>query len=597
MQRREIPKRSGGVRVIYAPSPDERAALRALVPELTARAQAACPHAHAFLPGRSPRTAAEIHARQPWVLSCDLRDFFDSVRREQIAAAGVPDAILDQILVEGAPRQGLPTSPAAANLAAAALDARIVAALPPGCTFTRYADDLTVGAPSREAVSQARAILEREVAVEGWTIHPRKWSLQDARAGRVVICGVVVGGDRAPSATRTARRRLRAARHQAARGDQRAVRQARGLAEWCAMREPVLALLRRRLGGREPSAELLAALGTASRQRRTSLRRTAEELDLRAYLRAHRQLTAEPVHGVDPARAALGLARTFGAAWQDWLRGAAQRGCSAHDAIYWLPVRGRPSDGLGATLLRWRREIPDLYARTADLAVIAEAWDRMDPALRQLPLTKLLVELRARVYVGAQDLAFARECARWGISSERYPALERRWLGHRTVPYDAIPRGEIAALGGLRAEILRRDDPRALWAGQHTACCQYPGGVGESCAWHAALDPQGALLAIWRGEAMIAQSWLWRRDDALVADNCETLGAAPAELPALYERVARALIGRLGITEVRIGVAGDLPIPEEWARARAVPAPARCYSDASTQRVIACQNPADRASG
>jgi RNA-directed DNA polymerase len=71
----EIPKKSGGVRQLYAPHPDlkawQRTALKAL-----AEFYEPHPDAHGFLKGRSIVSNAAIHVGQPLVLNIDLKDFF-----------------------------------------------------------------------------------------------------------------------------------------------------------------------------------------------------------------------------------------------------------------------------------------------------------------------------------------------------------------------------------------------------------------------------------------------------------------------------------------------------------------------------------------
>lgn len=256
-RRIEIAKGAGrGVRVIYACSPAESREYRAHLPALQAAALLAAPRAYGCVPGRSPTSAAREHAAREWSLCADLREMFDRCSRSQIEAglalAGedpqTPQwrAILDAILIQGAPRQGLPTSPAAANLALAPLDTAIVAWLAerdPRAVYTRYVDDLTVSSDSREVLDALRAALPALVTehAPGHEVHARKWSLQSARAGRRVICGVALDGAGAPHATRSARRRLRAAEHArahaATRAERRAAaRQARGLAEWARQR-------------------------------------------------------------------------------------------------------------------------------------------------------------------------------------------------------------------------------------------------------------------------------------------------------------------------------------------------------------------------
>lgn len=291
-RRRVIRSRSGKERVVYAPSDPERRKLRAMLPQLNGGQLAACPDAHGFVPGRSVVTATKMHAGFNYTLTCDLTDFFASVTLEQAAEAlsagglahlALPldldwhDGRLLGVLVEGHPVQGLPTSPAVANLAARHLDAAIrerVEALglaPEDYAYTRYADDLTVSygrggerlPPERHAA--VLAAVTGAVESMGWSLSTRKTKLQWAGAGRRVVCGVAIDPNGTLHPTRRARRNLRAAEHHDPNSNG-----ARGLAEWCRLRLPraargcpLLATVRVRCGGTihrvslDPTGELI----------------------------------------------------------------------------------------------------------------------------------------------------------------------------------------------------------------------------------------------------------------------------------------------------------------------------------------------------
>ncbi len=253
MREIRISKGGGRFRTVYAPEPEELEKYERLLPVLMSAERRAAEAldteavAHGFVADRSPVTCARSHIGFAVSLCCDLDSWFDSIRPEQIEAgliAGgtaplVAHELATQVCHLGAPRQGLPTSPAAANLAAVAMDRRILdelAGLPCRWVYTRYADDLTVSLEwdARDAphlCQRVLAVLSAAARRMGWAIAGRKTRTQHAHAGRRVIVGVSVGAEdvRAPKRTR---KRLRAARHQGKE------REARGLAEWCRMRLP-----------------------------------------------------------------------------------------------------------------------------------------------------------------------------------------------------------------------------------------------------------------------------------------------------------------------------------------------------------------------
>lgn len=268
MQVFTLTKKNGKTRTIYAPNAEETEALRALLPDIAAAAQAADTRRvqHGFTAGRSPVTNARQHVGRVYSLCMDLADFFDTVTPEMFGAE-VSEEAKSLCFVRGAARQGLPTSPALANLAASHMDNEIMALNRNGrfgvlFVYTRYADDLTfsfdmphVGEMLRREVP---AIIERH----GFKINPAKTKLQYAHAGRRHITGIAVG-EHGIHPTREAKRRLRAAQHQLRHGlrpRNRAhliarqvelkrkahpvtlggllVAQGRGLAEWVQLRPP-----------------------------------------------------------------------------------------------------------------------------------------------------------------------------------------------------------------------------------------------------------------------------------------------------------------------------------------------------------------------
>lgn len=249
----KIAKGNGKVRVVYSPSRGQRKRLRKLLPLLERAEREVAIRAgvdgvaHGFIRGRSPVTCALQHRGFAATVSCDLSGWFDSVRPEQIAAglrlSGADPALAERVCFTGvepsprfsekAPRQGLPTSPAAANLAAVEMDrllANDLKHLPCRWSYTRYADDLTVSVDDPSLIGLVKKSIAWAVMKMGWTLAERKTRVQLASAGRRIVVGVAVDDGIHP--TRNVRRRLRAARYQ------KRVPQARGLEEWSALKLP-----------------------------------------------------------------------------------------------------------------------------------------------------------------------------------------------------------------------------------------------------------------------------------------------------------------------------------------------------------------------
>jgi len=203
---------------------------------------------HAFVRGRNPVTNALRHIGFKHTISYDLKDFFESVTIEKLKGI-VSDDVLDFIMVDGAARQGLPTSPNAANLAFMKVDQEIVNFLELLCirySYTRYADDITISFDDLEQLQYISQIVDSCVGINGYVINERKTKLQSARHGRRFITGIAVD-DIGIYPTRKNRRRARAALHNCLTWQQthtgkyrlrRLKQKAMGLKEWCSCKKP-----------------------------------------------------------------------------------------------------------------------------------------------------------------------------------------------------------------------------------------------------------------------------------------------------------------------------------------------------------------------
>jgi hypothetical protein len=111
--------------------------------------------AHGFKRGRSIITNAQQHRHRRWVFNLDLKDFFPSInfgrvrgfflKNRDFALQSRVATVIAQIACHGdSLPQGSPCSPVISNLVANVLDMRLVKlASESGCTYSRYADDLT----------------------------------------------------------------------------------------------------------------------------------------------------------------------------------------------------------------------------------------------------------------------------------------------------------------------------------------------------------------------------------------------------------------------------------------------------------------------
>ncbi len=228
-RRFQIPKKTGGVRIISAPMRRLKLLQRWLLDQVLSRV-AVHECAHGFREGRSIVSNARPHVGAHVVVNLDLKDFFPTVTLPRIRGvfrslgygelaatifalvASEPDTFrveLDgaQYDVAQGPRrlpQGAPTSPAITNVLCRRLDRRLFhAAKKLGFAYSRYADDLTFSSTAKTSDKVTGQLLKQVrfiVAAEGFVPHPDKTRV--LRQGRQQeVTGVVVndklGVDRA----------------------------------------------------------------------------------------------------------------------------------------------------------------------------------------------------------------------------------------------------------------------------------------------------------------------------------------------------------------------------------------------------------------
>ncbi len=146
----------------------------------------------------------------------------------------IPAETAEICLLDGVARQGLPTSPALANLSGLEMDRLIQDGLHQAgidSAYTRYADDLTVSfddASQKHAVSQ---FVRDAVKSSGFILNPAKTHFQRLKNGRVIITGVAVDKN-GVHPTRRTRRNMCAAMHQ------QNFESYAGLKEWCRCKTP-----------------------------------------------------------------------------------------------------------------------------------------------------------------------------------------------------------------------------------------------------------------------------------------------------------------------------------------------------------------------
>jgi retron-type reverse transcriptase len=220
----EVPKRSGGTRLLSAPHEALAKAQQWILHNILDKLPVEEP-AHGFVKGRSTVSNARPHLGKQVVVNLDLSNFFPTVTFARVRGffekIGYSPAVATifalvctepprrKVVYDGQPywvavgARGLPqgacTSPAISNQVSKKLDRRLSGmSKKMGYTYTRYADDLTFSAPAAEGDEKARsdigillARVRHIVEEEGFAINPKKGRVQHA-GGRQSVTGIVV---------------------------------------------------------------------------------------------------------------------------------------------------------------------------------------------------------------------------------------------------------------------------------------------------------------------------------------------------------------------------------------------------------------------
>ena len=222
----QIPKRNGGYRTIKAPVKTLKVLQRNLsdllqdcVEEINIDKKRKDRAAHGFKRERSIITNARQHRHRRWVFNLDLEDFFPSINFGRVRGFFIKNrdfelhpavaTVIAQIAChDHSLPQGSPCSPVISNLIAHLLDMHLVKlASDAGCTYSRYADDLTFSTNKKEfpvgiAVPSGSegaashlwlpsAALRKVIEHTGFRINDKKTHMM-YRTSRMGVTGLVV---------------------------------------------------------------------------------------------------------------------------------------------------------------------------------------------------------------------------------------------------------------------------------------------------------------------------------------------------------------------------------------------------------------------
>lgn len=201
-----------------------------------------------------------------------------------------------------------------------------------------------------------------------------------------------------------------------------------------------------------------------------------------------------------------------------------------------------------------------------NLIEVVKRWNDVDPSQVNLPPAKLLPHLMKRDESFKElehlDERLLDEAAKWhdGESDGSYYAeVHEAYSRGQSVPLPSWTKDIVIVESGPKGKLytgrfLSRDDPRGLFLGEYTNCCQHPRGEGAACAYHGQCSPYGAFFVITdESDNILTQSWVWEGADgnSVTFDNIESRGIQGREetVVKIYERAAEAL----GVDRVHIG--------------------------------------------
>jgi RNA-directed DNA polymerase len=199
VRRVEIPKPSGGTRMLGIPTVQDRFIQQLLLQALTPIFDPQfSEHSYGFRPGRSAQDAVEAAQQyaqggKDWVVDMDITKFFDHVNHDILMGRIAPaigdrrvlhlignylrrGAMVDGLVeasVEGTP-QGGPLSPLLANIYLDALDKELERR---GHHFCRYADDCNIYVGSQTAAERTLA------SIQGWIEKHLRLKVNAAKSG------------------------------------------------------------------------------------------------------------------------------------------------------------------------------------------------------------------------------------------------------------------------------------------------------------------------------------------------------------------------------------------------------------------------------
>jgi hypothetical protein len=206
-------RRRGQYRIVYKAIDQTLRLLQKNVAEVLAAQVTFAPWVQGFVAGRSIVSNARQHLARRVVLTADIEHFFESISADRVSAVFsevgfVPEMsrlLAKAMTLNGRLVQGSSASPILANLVCRDFDADLVAiGSRVGCTYTRYADDITMSGDTVPGRDEIAGIFDHH----GFRLRDNAVRVQ-RRGRRQYVTGLSVFDPDRPRIPRAVKRRLR----------------------------------------------------------------------------------------------------------------------------------------------------------------------------------------------------------------------------------------------------------------------------------------------------------------------------------------------------------------------------------------------------
>lgn len=198
----EIPKKSGGKRIICQPSKKLKGLQSWILVNILNKIQVS-PSCKGFRKGSSTLDNAVPHIGANIILNLDLKDFFPTVTKKQVynvfKTIGynklIATVFTNICTFNNMLPQGSPCSPMLANLTAWTLDLRIQGYVGKrGISYTRYADDLSFSGLNPSKVVKIIPMIKTIIDDENFVVNHKKTRIASSARAKIVT-GLVVNED------------------------------------------------------------------------------------------------------------------------------------------------------------------------------------------------------------------------------------------------------------------------------------------------------------------------------------------------------------------------------------------------------------------